>query len=72
MMDSVTTTQPQTDPPPVPPRTYQTTVARTPLWKHLIVILLITGAFSAAMIAVIKVKERLCFRYIVLYILIYS
>jgi len=47
-------TQPPVDPPPVPPRTYQMTVTRTPLWKMLIVILLITGAFSAAMIAVIK------------------
>ncbi|CAI2168234.1 6878_t:CDS:2, partial [Funneliformis geosporum] len=41
--------------PPVPPRTYhQMVVARTPLWKRLIFILLITGAFSAAMIAMIK------------------
>ncbi|GBB97219.1 hypothetical protein RclHR1_02940021 [Rhizophagus clarus] len=54
MMDSVTITQPLIDPPPVPPRTYQMITARTPLWKHLIVILLITGAFSAAMIAAIK------------------
>ncbi|RIA85676.1 hypothetical protein C1645_741369 [Glomus cerebriforme] len=51
VMDSVTT---PTDPPPIPPRTYQMVVARTPLWKHLILVLLITGVFSATMIAVIK------------------
>jgi len=50
----VTIAQSQIEPPPVPPRTYQMAVARTPLWKHLILVLLITGAFSAAMIAVIK------------------
>lgn len=59
-MGSETITQPPTDPtdpPPVPPRTYQMTATRTPLWRQLIVVLLVTGAFSAAMIAVIKVKE---------------
>ncbi|POG67024.1 hypothetical protein GLOIN_2v1651824, partial [Rhizophagus irregularis DAOM 181602=DAOM 197198] len=57
MMGSETITQPPTDPtdpPPVPPRTYQMTATRTPLWRQLIVVLLVTGAFSAAMIAVIK------------------
>ncbi|CAG8618533.1 14393_t:CDS:2 [Dentiscutata heterogama] len=43
-------------PPAVPPRTYASTmpVARTPLWKQLAFVLLITGTFSAFMIAVIK------------------
>ncbi|CAG8545635.1 14542_t:CDS:2 [Dentiscutata erythropus] len=43
-------------PPAVPPRTYAQPmpVSRTPLWKQLAFVLLITGTFSAFMIAVIK------------------
>jgi hypothetical protein len=58
-------------PPPVPPRTYQTVVARTPLWKHLMLILLITGAFSAVMIAMIKVFLFLYLYYLRLLIIFY-
>ncbi|CAG8475552.1 5771_t:CDS:2, partial [Acaulospora colombiana] len=48
-------------PPIVPPRTYPTVVhappivaARAPMWKKLIYVLILTGAFSALMIAAIK------------------